>query len=110
MGRTYKRKLESKANRQYNPAKLERAIHAVKSNAMKCGPAAKHYGVPYTTLYNKVKGTYSLKPGGQPRLSQATEEFLAGLVVDMAEWKIPMQPIDLRLLVQEYLNRQNVVD
>ena len=71
-------------NRQYTTANLEAAYQSVISGKMSCRRAAEEYGIPRTTLYDKVSGKAPLKAkvGGKRYLTDDEEsklvEFLVG--------------------------------
>ncbi|XP_043226388.1 uncharacterized protein LOC122383728 [Amphibalanus amphitrite] len=46
------------------------------------------------------------KPGGQPVLTSQEEADITLIINQLAEWKVPLSEIDIRLLVKNYLDRQ----
>jgi hypothetical protein len=61
-------------------------------------------------LVNKVAGKHSGQSGGQKRLSDDTESHLLKAIDHLAEWKVPLCAMDIRLLVKDYLDRSGVHD
>ena len=68
------------------------------------GRAAHRFGVPKSTLYHKCRGL-SLKRNGRPTaLSTKTEKCIAAAVNQVAEWKVPFEGWDIRMLVKYILD------
>jgi len=72
--------------------------------------ASKKYRIPYGTLYNKCNGLHQKSIGGQLRLSSDTESKIVDTINCMANWKIPVDSMNIRLLVKEYLDSQGIND
>ena len=66
--------------------------------------AQKQYGIPYGTIYNKLKGLHTKKHGRQPALSKEFEEILVKALDKLTDWKVPFDGYDIRCLVQSYFN------
>ena len=49
-----------------------------------------------------------IKSGGQYRLCEVTETYLAGLLKDLAKWRVPFEVLDVCQLVKGYLDRKNL--
>jgi len=62
---------------------------------MSIGKASKTFSIPFGTLYNRLHGLHPLKTGGQTRLSAKAEQRLAETVITLAEWKVPVDLIDV---------------
>lgn len=105
MPRKYKRKLGYQAKRTYDNEFLERAVAAVRRGNMGMRAAAESYGVPYSTLNRKFHGKQTGKYGGQPELSDDEENRLTEVLLLCAEWGFPFKSYDVRLMVQQYLNK-----
>ena len=66
--------------------------------------AQKQYGIPYGTIYNKLKGLHTKKHGGQPAFSKEFEEISVRALDKLTDWKIPFDGHDIRCLVQAYFS------
>ena len=66
--------------------------------------AQKQYGIPYGTIYNKLKGSQTKEHGTQPALSKEFEEILVKALDKLTNWKVPIDGYDIRCLVQSYFN------
>ena len=110
MPRVYVRKPGSRAYVNYTASQLQKAIRAVKSGQMSIRKASRKYSMPYGTVFNHCHGLHKLKTGGQPRLSSEAENKLAETIETLAQWKVPVDFMDVRLLVKDYLDRQGISD
>ena len=81
-------------------------INLVKTKRISLRKAAKEFGVPKSTIDNKVKGKHQKKVGGQTRLTKETENMLVNVIDTFIAWKMPLSKLDVRLLVQDYLDRK----
>jgi hypothetical protein len=64
---------------KYSPSKMQQAIASVKSGALSRRKAAELFGVPKTTLLDKLSGRNPeerVRPGPATVLTQAEENFL----------------------------------
>lgn len=108
MTRNYQKRLGAYGKSNYDPVYMERAVAAVKGGRMSIRKASTNYGVPYTTLNSHIHNKHPLKYGGQPSLDDAVENLLVDALQLCAEWGFPLKPIDVRRVVQQFLNRQGV--
>ncbi len=109
--RNYKRKLGARNYAtSYTPEQLRKAIDACKVKKMSYRKASKQFNIPYGTLLNKCKNKHSGKVGTPLRLTDECEAFLLQAIDLLAEWKVPLQQLDIRLLVKDYLDRKGVND
>ena len=110
MPRTYKRKVGSRSYSDYSSEKLDEAVAAVNSGELKLREASRSFNIPYGSLYNHVHKLHSGTSGGQTRLSVAVEQRLVQTIETLGQWKVPVDYIDIRLLVKDYLDRQGICD
>jgi len=104
MGRQYKRKLGNRNYKNYTEEDLQSAINLVK-NGSGYRDAANQYGIPWKTLWNKVKGRHQMKAGGQTILSEVEERHFVDVLLAAAEFGSPLTSFDVRILVKRYLER-----
>ena len=88
----------------YTKETLEKAAFLVKTKQISLRKAAQEFGIPKSTINNKVKGKHQKKVRGQTRLMEETENVLVNVIDTFAAWKMPLANIDVRLLVQDYLD------
>ena len=85
---------------------LQAAIHAVKSGKMSSYKAEEKYGIPRRTIVNKVKGWHS-KPFGKPTVLTFEEVEFIKLFTVCADFGYPLIELEIRLIIQQYLNSLN---
>lgn len=78
MVRNYERKVGSRAYRNYSDEDLTNAIKRCR-NGENVKQVGETYGIPYVTLYRKLKGLHPNRPGGQTAMSLAEEQAIAVL-------------------------------
>ena len=71
---------------------------------MKLAEAAKHFGVPKTTLYDRLSGKSKPQLGRPTELTAEEEEIIVDRLLLMGDWRFPLTNRDLRVLIKEYLN------
>ena len=108
MVRTYKRKSGSRSYQTaYSEDTLKAAICGVKSGTTSILAASKRHKIPYGTLYKKSKPGYIHTTHGCPRvLSAAEEDNIVKVINHLTEWKFPLCEYDIRVIVQNFLNKQ----
>ncbi|KAJ3661709.1 hypothetical protein Zmor_006096 [Zophobas morio] len=84
MGRKYKRKVGSRSYRDYTEEKLEEALTKVTDFNWSIKKAAKLYGIPYGSLYNKYKGLHVKKVGGQTVFTHEEEKAIVRSAIHVA--------------------------
>ena len=102
----YEKTLGARNYQNYSEATLEKAAFLVKTNRISLRKAAQEFGIPKSTIDNKVKGKHQKKVGGQTRLTKETKRMLVNVTDTITAWKMPLAKIDVRLLVQDYLDRK----
>ena len=82
-----------KKNMNYSPSKVEAAVNMVRSGAMSKQKAALSFGIPRTTLRDKLSGRYSLgsTPGRSTVLTNAEETVLVDYCKLMASIGYPLK-------------------
>ncbi|KAJ8911596.1 hypothetical protein NQ315_003977 [Exocentrus adspersus] len=110
MPRKYKKKLGAYGKRNYNPQYLERALNAVRQKKYSMRRASEFYGVPYTTLNHHFHNRHPLQYGGQPVLDRECENLLLNALQTCAEWGFPLKPINIREIVQQFLNKRGITE
>ena len=85
---------------KYNTIYLTNAVKAIQSEKLSIRKASEEYGVPYTTLYDKINNKYKLKMGGQTALSREEEKTLVEGLLMCAKWGFPLRDRDIKNVVQ----------
>jgi len=67
--------------------------------------SSKRFGIPFGTLYNRIKKNHQMKPGGMTTLTDNEEKVIAEHVTVVSDWGFPLESLDLRLIVKGYLDR-----
>lgn len=90
MGQQYEAKIGI-SFMNYTHENLQKAVNDVKSHRKTLREAAECYGIPKSTLYDKVKGIKTKKHGGQTKLSELDEKKLVDGIITLSEWGFPIQ-------------------
>ena len=90
--------------KSYSEGTLQKSLAGVKAGKISMNKAQKQYGIPYGTIYNKLKGLHTKKHGGQPALSEEFEEILVRALDKLTDWKVPFHGCHVRCLVQSSFN------
>ena len=89
----------------YTQEKIDLAVEEVRSHAMSLGEAAKEFGVPKTTIHDRLRHVYGEKLGRPQVLSEEEEAILVQRLKVMATWGFPLTTQRLQDLVKDYLDR-----
>ncbi|XP_065653068.1 uncharacterized protein LOC136080380 [Hydra vulgaris] len=113
MPRNYKRKENSRAYKtKYTQKDLQAAVNKVKNHGFTIRKAAKAYNIPLGTLHKNVKlgNQVPKKHGGQTRLDSSTENLIVQTITFMTDWRVPLDSLDIRLLVKCYCDKKKITD
>ena len=102
MPRTYHPVVGPTRRHKYTDANMQRAVDAVASGTSQ-RDAARMFGVPRATLIDRIKNRHQRISGGQPVFSDEEECVIAKNVATLGDWGFPVDMLDLRLLVKNYL-------
>jgi len=94
--------------KQYLEERFKSALEAIKRQEMSVREAAKLYGVPRTTLQDRLNGAGD-KDGRPTALSVAEEAEIVGMVKLLGIWGFPFTSTDLCHFVKSYLDKKGVV-
>ena len=98
------RNYKHKTVKSYSEDTFRKCLAAAKAGKISLNKAQKQHGIPYGTIYNKLKGLHTKKHGGQPALFKEVEEILVRALDKLTDWKVPFDSYDIRFLVQSYFN------
>lgn len=108
MPNNYKIILGGRSYLNYRNENLQKAIRAIKLQKLSIREASERYGVPRSTISDKLRNIHGKKHGGQAILSELEEAKIAEAIATCAEWGFPFTELDIRKLVQHYFNRKEV--
>lgn len=108
MPKKYVRRPGACIRRDYNMEDLERALNDFVTGRRTLSKAARHYGVPKTTIYRRYKGLNSDKLGRPTVLSALEETAICKALNTAASFGYPFTRAKLKEFIQQYLNRKGV--
>ena len=84
---------------------MKEAVNIVRSGGISVLKVSKRFNIPYGTLYKKSKDYVPENKPRHPNTLSADEENSILMVINqLTDWKFPLCGMDIRLLVQTYLN------
>ena len=86
----------------YPPERMQEALNAVHAG-MGIRAAALTYGVPRSTLRDRVKQKHPASSGGQTVFQPMEERIMAQNIALLGDWGFPLDVLDVRMLVKQYL-------
>ena len=89
---------------KYTQDDFNKAMESIQDGRMSVRKAAEEFNVPRTTLMDRIHKRTSDKLGRPCELTEDEENLLAGRIKLMGDWGFPLTMIDVRKLVQDYLN------
>lgn len=95
-----------KKYRQWNEESMSGAIKAVIDGKMGVNRAADQYGIPRSTLKDRVSARHGTKSGPQPYLSYEEEQELARYLVKCAEIGYPKTKDEVIGIVRQTLHKK----
>ena len=83
-------------------------MQAVRSDSLSINKASKEHNIPRGTIQNKFKNIHS-NSVGHPTVFTKLKEELFARVTTMCNWGFPLDKLDLCMVVNAYLTKQNPV-
>jgi hypothetical protein len=94
-----------KAN--YSDAQLRDALLEVRNGTMSERAASKAYGIPRSTLKDRIGERVERQTAGRPPvLTEDEENLIVERLVMQGEWGFPLTSLDLRNVIKDYLDSQ----
>jgi transposase-like protein len=90
---------------KYTEAMFLEAMECIKEKRMSVREAAKQYGVPKTTLLDRIANRRGAKLGQSTELSQEEEECIVERLLLLGKWGFPLSKKDLASVIKSYLER-----
>jgi len=86
-----------------------RAMEAVKSSELRVNQAAKEFGVPTTTLKDRISGRvkHGRNPGPEPYLTTKEESSLASFLITACKMGHGKTKCDVLSIVKRILQKKN---
>lgn len=92
----------------YKPEVLEECLEAIRSGELTQRAAEARYGIPRSTLKNKLKGSHMKKVGRARVFSEEEEKAFENHLIIMSDFGFPMVEIDFRYTVKAYLDKKGM--
>ena len=89
---------------KYSRETLEKAIQALKDKEMSLRETSRHFGVPFTTLRDRMAEKSSEAVGHPTELSKEEEDILEERIILMGTWGFPLNRSDLAHLIKAHLD------
>lgn len=103
MARTYKPVRKAKRRVKIEPGNLKLAIRAVVYSQLSIRKAAAHFGLKRSMLANHIKNPLKRSNSGEETEKRNVENLII-----CGHWGFPMRPLELRLIVRDYLERTEI--
>ena len=81
-------------------------MEVLRSGLTSINKASKAFNIPSGTIQNKMKNIHS-KSVGRPTIFTKEEGLIALRAITMCNWGFPLDKLDLRMIVNSYLTKQN---
>ena len=101
----YQPKAGARRYESCDPSKLEEVLNKIaagKSHRSVCN----QFGMPRSTLHNKLKEKHTRKARRPTILSEKEETAIAKHQVATADWGFPFDVLDIMMLVKNYLDKR----
>jgi hypothetical protein len=89
---------------KYKKEDILKALRAVSDKTMTLNQASKHFGVPKTTIHDRLHKA-SERVGRPTELSPLEEDIIVERLLLMGDWGFPMDNNDLKYLIKAYLDQ-----
>lgn len=108
MPSSYVKKVRPKKMSQYDQSVLDEAVQAVKEGRLSVRAAAEQYGIPKSTLQDRVNDTHGKTHGRPTVLSAEEEDYIVNMLKQCGDWGFPLTQVDLQMFVKHYLDKKGV--
>ena len=93
----------------YTEETLQKCLEAVRSGSLPIKKATKKYNIPKGTIQNKLKNIHSKSVRHPTVFTKLEEELFALSVKTMCNWGFLLDKLDLCMILNVYLMKQNRV-
>ncbi|CAG9761398.1 unnamed protein product [Ceutorhynchus assimilis] len=94
MSRIYRKRVGSRPYKNYTNESLDRAMQLVRNGSSYREAAAK-FGIPWKTLWNKIKAKHTNSVGALTLLTELEERHFVDVLLATAEFGSPLTAFDL---------------
>lgn len=108
MPRTYHHDPRSKTYLRHSQETMDKALRDI-TNGMSYRAASKKFQIHYSVLYRHHKNQHLKKQGGQTSLNAEEECLIVQHIISCAEWGYPMDHLDLRIIIKNYLDSRGKI-
>ena len=105
MLRKHKRQLGARPYKTVSEETIQMAIDDCNKGASQRA-VCNVYGIPRSTLQNKLITLHPEKPGGQTELSAMKEKAIMERLTALFKWGFPFDSTDCRVVVKRFLDEQ----
>lgn len=102
----YQRKPGSRRYIDYTEAQLEECLNAVRSKLLTQRSASEQYGIPWSTIKNKLTNKFTNKPGRPTVFTETEEKSFVAHITALSEFGFPVTDFDLKMVIKDYLVAQ----
>lgn len=109
MVRNYVKKKETRS--KYSEERLSRAIEEIRAGRLTIHKASTLYGIPFSTLYCRIKGTRGVikkSKGRRTALDKNIENMLATSIKTLAKWGFGLSRKEILELVGQFVTKNDV--
>ena len=89
---------------RYTEERLRECLENIKKNILSQREAVKVYGIPRSTIKNKLKERHTKEIGRPTTLTEVEESAIVSHVIVLADLGIPIGMQDVRVIVKKYLD------
>lgn len=106
MPRTHVRVLGSRKYADYTEDALQSCLAEIRAKTKTQRQASQFYGIPRSTINNKLKNRFDKHPGRQTVFSQNEEKVVCAHIMKLSEYGFPITEYDLRCIMKSYLDKR----
>ncbi|KAH9633002.1 hypothetical protein HF086_000362 [Spodoptera exigua] len=108
--RKSRRRLGAREYKNYSQEMLKLAVELVQNDKLSARAASRQFSIPKQTILNKVHNKHNKSVGCPPRLSAEEEAKIVKVLIAAANFGCPHTKLDLRLVVFEFLKKNDRQD
>lgn len=105
-----RRKLGARPYKNYSDEMLSLAVDMVQNKQISSYDAEKQFSIPRRTIERKVMKIHMKRPGPPLKLTEEEELNFVKVLIVSSDYGAPLNLMDLRILVNEYLLKNNKVE
>ncbi|XP_039298507.1 tigger transposable element-derived protein 7-like [Nilaparvata lugens] len=106
MPQNYQRQVGARKYTDYSAETLQMCLNDIQNGLRSQRNAAEHYGIPRSTIKNKLKGNLREKVGRPTIFTEEEEKCFENHIHKLAEYGFPTNELDIRFTIKSYLDKQ----